>query len=128
MDIGLPTLIRKNTHVTETATEEIDTAGCYGLPESLQDTHMNDSVESQKETTDRKMEVFSAKTKTRAMYETGKLAKVTAEIKRCDQHFLGISKSRWTGSGRYRTNRGETVLYSGRGEDQHRKGVTVILS
>ena len=57
-----------------------------------------------------------------------KLAKVTAEIKRCDQHFLGISKSRWTGSGRYRTNRGETVLYSGRGEDQHRKGVTVILS
>ena len=124
MDIGLTILILKNTHVTETATEEINTAGCYGLPESLQD----DSGESQKETTDRKMEVSSAKTKTRVMYETGKLAQVTAEIKRCDQHFLGISKSRWTGSDRYRTNRGEMLLYSGRDQDQHHKGVTVILS
>ena len=55
---------RKNTHVTETATEEINTTGCDGLPESSQDTCMKNSDESQKETTDRKMEVFSAKTKT----------------------------------------------------------------
>ena len=62
MDIGLITLFWKNTHVTEMATEEINTTGCDRLPESLQDTRMN---ESQKETTDRKMEVLSAKTKTR---------------------------------------------------------------
>ena len=77
---------------------------------------MNDSGESQKETTDRKMEVSSTKTKTRigfwnarAMYETGKLAQVTAEVECYDLHFLRISKSIWTGSGRYIINRGETV-------------------
>ena len=47
------------------ATEEINTTGCDGLPGSSQDTRMNDSGESQKETTDRKMEVLSAKTKTK---------------------------------------------------------------
>ena len=65
MDIGLITLFWKNTHVTEMATEEINTTGCDGLPESSQDTCMNNSGESQKKTTDRKMEVLSAKTKTR---------------------------------------------------------------
>ena len=49
----------------EMATEEINTTGCDGLPESTQDTHMNDSGESQKEITDRKTEVLSAKTKAR---------------------------------------------------------------
>ena len=49
----------------EMATEEINTTGCDGLPESTQDTHMNDSGEGQKEITDRKTEVLSAKTKTR---------------------------------------------------------------
>ena len=65
MDIGLTSLFRKNTYVTETATKEIDTTGCDGLPESSQDTHMNVSGESRKETNDRKVEVLSAKTKTR---------------------------------------------------------------
>ena len=37
-------------------------------------------------------------------------------------HILGISGSRWTGSGRYRTNTGQTVLYSGRDDDQHHGG------
>ena len=48
---------------------------------------MNGSSESRKEATDRKIEVLSAKTKTRigfwivrTMYETGRLAQVTAEI------------------------------------------------
>ena len=44
------------------------------------------------------------------MYDTGKLAKVTGEIRRYNLHILGISESRWTGSGRYRTNTGETVV------------------
>ena len=60
--------------------------------------------------------------------KAGKSYSRDTNVKRCDQHFLGISKSRWTGSGRYRTNRGEAVLYSGRDEGQHHKEVTVILS
>jgi len=55
---------------------------------------MTASGESQKETTGMKLEVLSAKTKTRlgfwnvrTMYETGKLALVTAEIRlQCAGH------------------------------------------
>ena len=95
---------------------------------------MNDSGERRKEATDRKMGVLSAKTKTmigfwnvRTMYETGKLAQVTAEMRRYNLHILGISESRWTRSGRYRTNTGETVLYSDRDDNQHQEGVAIIL-
>ena len=81
-----------------------------------------------------KMEVLSAKRKTklgfwnvRTMYETGKLAQVTAEMQRYNLHILGVSESRWTGSGRMKTSTGETVLYSGREDDQHHEGVAIIL-
>ena len=94
---------------------------------------MNESGKSRDETTDKK-EVLSPKTKTRigfwnvrTMCETGELAQVKAEMRRYNLHILGISESRWTGSGRYRTNTGVTVLYSGRDDDQHHEGVAVIL-
>ena len=38
-----------------------------------------------------------------------------------------LSESRWTGSGRLTTSTGETVLYSGRDDQQHREGVAIIL-
>ena len=126
-------LVLKKHHVTKTATEEINTIGRDGLLESLQDACKNVSGETRIEATDRKIGVFSAKTKTRigfwnvrTMYETGKLAQVTAEMRRYNLHFLGISKSRWTRSGRYRTNIGKTVLYSGKDNNQHHEGVTII--
>ena len=94
---------------------------------------MNGSSESRKEATDRKIEVLSAKTKTRigfwnvrTMYETGKLAQVTSEMRRYKLHILGVSESRWTGPGRLMTT-GETVLYSGREDNQHHEGVALIL-
>ena len=50
-----------------------------------------------------KREVLSAKTKTRigfwnvrTMYEAGKLAQITAEMRRYNLHMLGVSESRWT--------------------------------
>ena len=95
---------------------------------------MNDVAESRKETADRKMEVLSAKCKTgigfwnvRTVYETGKLAQATAEMGRYNLHVSGISESRWTGSGRHKINTGETVLYSGREDDQHHEGEAIIL-
>ena len=82
---------------------------------------MTASGESRKETTGVKLEVMSAKIKTRigfwnlrTMYETGKLAQVTAEMRRYNLHVLGVSESRWIGTGRLKTVSGETVLYSGR--------------
>ena len=80
------------------------------------------------------MEVLSAKCKTRigfwnvrTIYETGKLAQATAELRCYNLHVLWIRESRWTGSGRHKTNTGETVLYSGREDDQHHEGVAIIL-
>ena len=63
----------------------------------------------------------------RTMYETGKLAQVTSEMRRFKLHVLGVSESRWTGSGRMKTTTGETVLYSGRNDDLHHEGVAIIL-
>ena len=95
---------------------------------------MTTSGESQKETTGMKLEVMSAKTKTRigfwnvrTMYETGKLAQVTTEMRRYNLHVLGVSESRWIGTGRLKTVSGETVLYSGRDDELHREGVAIIL-
>ena len=79
-------------------------------------------------------EVLSAKCKTRigfwnvrTMYEIGKLAQVTSEMRRYNLHILGISESRWTGSGRLITDDKETVLYSGREDNHHSEGVALIL-
>ena len=95
---------------------------------------MNGSGESREDATDGKTGVMSAKTKTktgfwnvRTMYETGKLAQLTAELRRYNLHILRISESRWTGSGRYRTRTGETVLYSGLDDNKHHEGVAIIL-
>ena len=58
---------------------------------------MTASGESRKETTGVKLEVMSAKTKTRigfwnvrTMYETGKLAQVTTGMRRYNLHVLGV--------------------------------------
>ena len=95
---------------------------------------MTTSGESQKETTGMKLDVMSAKTKTRigfwnvrTMYETGKLAQVTTEMRRYDLHILGVSESRWIETGRLKSMSGETVLYSGRDDEIHREGVAIIL-
>jgi hypothetical protein len=61
------------------------------------------------------------------MYDTGRLAQVTSEMRRYDLHVMGISESRWTETGSIKTITGETVFYSGRDDDQHREGVAGIL-
>ena len=61
------------------------------------------------------------------MYETGKLAQVTAEMRRYNLHVLGISERRWMETGRSKTVSGETVLYSGQDDELHRDGVAIIL-
>ena len=78
---------------------------------------MNGSSENRKEATDRNMEVPNAKTQTRigfwnirTMYQTGKLAQVTSEIRRYELHILGVNEDGWTESGRQTTTTGETVL------------------
>ena len=63
----------------------------------------------------------------RTMCQTGKLAQVTSEMRRFNLHVLGVSESKCTGFGRMRTTTRETVLYSGREDDQHYEGVATIF-
>lgn len=58
---------------------------------------------------------------------TGKLAQITSEMRLFNLHVLGVSESRWTGSGKIRTTTGKTVLYFGRDDNLHHEGVAIIL-
>ena len=76
----------------------------------LQRKSMIASGESRKEATGRSevLSAFKAKTRigfrnVRTMYGTGKLAQVTTEMRRYNLHILGVSESRWTGSGNIKT-------------------------
>ena len=101
----------------------------------MKGTCMTDNSESQTEAANMTKEALNtAKTRVRlgfwnvrTMYDTGKLAQVVAEMKRYKLHILGISESRWTGSGKIKTTSGEIVLYSGREDNLHYEGVSIIL-
>ena len=132
--LGLATLSYKNFFATETATKGTNSSRCKKLPQSSQVTRMNDSSQSRKDATDRMAGVLNAKTKkrigfwnVRTMFDTGKLAQVTSEMRRYNLDILGISETRWTCSGRFRSISGESVLYSGRSDNMHHEGVAFIL-
>ena len=55
----------------------------------------------------------------RTMHRIGKTAVVAREMRKYDIDVLGISECRWAGFGRMRVQTGETLLYSGRGDDAH---------
>ncbi|XP_073668552.1 uncharacterized protein [Paramisgurnus dabryanus] len=66
----------------------------------------------------------------RTMFQTGKTSEVAAEMQKYQLDILGISESRWTGSGQIKLNTGELLLYSGHEEEDapHSQGVALMLS
>lgn len=64
----------------------------------------------------------------RTMYETGRTAQVIKEMRRYKLDILCVSESRWTDSGMIRTSTGEKVIYSGRTDGHHTRGVAIIMS
>ena len=64
----------------------------------------------------------------RTMFASGRAAQITREMRLADIEILGISESRWSGSGRMRLSTGETVIYSGRDDDIHQQGVAIMMS
>ena len=66
----------------------------------------------------------------RTMYEVGKTAQVVAEMTAYRLDILGISESRWTGSGQKILTTGERILFSGHEEEDapHTEGVALMLS
>jgi hypothetical protein len=66
----------------------------------------------------------------RTMFETGRATIIAAEMRRYNIAILGITESRWTGTGQLRLQTGELVLYSGLVTDNapHQEGVAFMLS
>ena len=122
--------------VTETATNISTTHWVHLLepqftgPQVVSDMagphdRVNGGTGSFREAANTKTEVMNAKNKTRiefwnvqTMYETGRLAQITLQMQRYNLTLRG----RWTDSGEMTTASGETLLYSGCTDGQHREG------
>ena len=65
----------------------------------------------------------------RTMYEAGKTAQVTAEMRRFNLVVLGLCETRWTQSGQLRLTTVALILYSGHEEEDapHSEGVGLLL-
>jgi len=65
----------------------------------------------------------------RTLYETGKSAQVCSEMHRYNLKILGLSETRWNGSGRTTLVSGDTIIYSGQEEGQvHMYGVALLMT
>ena len=64
------------------------------------------------------------------MYEIGKSAQVAREMKNYRIGLLGISEVyiRWTGFGKTKVSTGESIIFSGRDDTQHREGVVIMMT
>jgi len=63
------------------------------------------------------------------MFEASRLSQVIKEMTHYELDLLGLSETRWNGSGEFTTVSGELLLYSGRAMgEKHEYGVGLILS
>ena len=63
----------------------------------------------------------------RTLYQTGKLAQTVNELHHYDLDLLGIAEARWTGIGKQQLATGETIMWSGRQDNNHHEGVALLL-
>ena len=109
---------------------DLSKAGCPGR------VRMNPLGESRQEAQGRKS-LLQLKSKirigclnVRTLYQAGKLAQLTKEMRRYKLSIIGVCESRWNTFGKVTTSSGETYLYSGkeREEDVYTHGVGLLLS
>ncbi|GFS17110.1 endonuclease-reverse transcriptase [Elysia marginata] len=63
----------------------------------------------------------------RTLYQAGKTAQLTTEMKRYRLHILGVSETHWIQSGQKTLGSGELILFSGREHKQHSESVALVL-
>ena len=63
----------------------------------------------------------------RTLYQTGKLAQAVNELHHYNLDLMGIAEARWTGSGKQQLATGETIIWSGRQDNNHHEGVALLL-
>ena len=63
----------------------------------------------------------------RTLYAPGKAAQAAKAMRENRLQIMGISESRWCGSGKFILSTGETIMYSGRDDEVHQHGVAIML-
>ena len=66
----------------------------------------------------------------RTLYQTGKTAQLTKEMRRLNLTILGVCETRWTNYGKNTLSSGETIIYSGKVGDNvpHANGVAIVMN
>ena len=64
----------------------------------------------------------------RTMFQTGNTAQVEREMLLYRIAILGNSECRWTGNACVTITLGNTIIYSGRNDNDHSEGVAIIIS
>ena len=64
----------------------------------------------------------------RTLYAQGKTAQAAKATREAKLQIMGISESRWCGSGRFILSTGETIVYSGRDDEVHQHSVAIMLN
>ena len=64
----------------------------------------------------------------RTLYTSGNIALAAKEMTNRGIDIIGISETHWTGQGQMELADGETIIYSGRDDDNHRQGVGILMS
>ena len=64
----------------------------------------------------------------RTLYQSGTIAQASREIMKRDIEIMGYSETHWTGQGKLVLEEGDTIIYSGREDDNHRGGVGVLMT
>ena len=119
--MGLLTPPHENYLVTETNTRDQAIVGNWdeALQENGQIVHDSQTQKGAGTTM-----VDSLKPKTRT-----KVSRLSANLSsKYKLDILGVSKARWTRTRKRKLQAGHTILYSGRPDDQHTEGVSLIIS
>ena len=64
----------------------------------------------------------------RTLYAQGKAAQAAKAIREVKLQIMGISESRWRGSGKFILSTGETIVYSGSDGKVHQHDVVIMLN
>ena len=133
MGTRLTTSSCKTTFVTETETRENATTG-DGRNAGQATGLMTDEDQSRKDVHTPTANLLKPKQllklgfwNVRTLYQTGKLAQAVNELNHYNLDLMGIAEARWTGSGKQQLATGETIIWSGRQDNNHHEGVALLL-
>ena len=62
------------------------------------------------------------------LYRSSNIAQVTREMTGRNIDIMGINETHWTRQGKMQLTEGETIIYSGRDDNNHREGVGILMS